>query len=624
MPDTFLSLTKSNKLRIPFVQGKFNMGGTGVLQFAGHNNLQLLISKRDPEIAKYENDETRDWWGFTVVRREDPKGGRRSSTYTYLVIDGKIPMFKSPSLPLLPGEYPNSFREPLEWGTFIKLYDYKIPGYRTIILFDLYNRISLLLPNIALPVRFFERRTGYTGHTFETTMSGFSVRLSDDKRTNLEEGFPSSSTISVAGEKMICQIFVFKKEQSEKYRKDEGIVFTVNGQTHGHIPASFFSKKSVGLSYLADSILVIIDCSGFSGRIREDLFMNSRDRLRGGALKEQIEDKLEELLRSHHGLRALKELRRREEIQGKLEDSKPLKEVLEDILKKSPSLASLLIPGFKVKTPFDFRNVGTQEEFAGKEFPTYFRLSLSETKQCPINRKFRVQYETDAANDYFKRDELPGKFDLFVEEQEKSPENILNLWNGLATLTVTLPEKASIGDIIQFKSVANDPTQFKPFEASFQVKVLKEAIAHDTQSGEKKKAPSEKEGNERAISSSLSLPQVIEVHRDEWSKFGFDDNSALNVKDTGEAGYDFYINIDNIYLLSEIKAKTSVNAKLLQEQYKYAFVLIGLALLKNDSDDKESENGERDVLKEVSETTKRLSAIILPMISYLGELELED
>ena len=33
MPETLLSLSKSNKLRIPFVQGKFNMGGTGVLTF---------------------------------------------------------------------------------------------------------------------------------------------------------------------------------------------------------------------------------------------------------------------------------------------------------------------------------------------------------------------------------------------------------------------------------------------------------------------------------------------------------------------------------------------------------------------------------------------------------------
>ena len=45
MADTFLSLNDSNKLRIPFVQGKFNMGSTGALQFCGENNIQLLISK---------------------------------------------------------------------------------------------------------------------------------------------------------------------------------------------------------------------------------------------------------------------------------------------------------------------------------------------------------------------------------------------------------------------------------------------------------------------------------------------------------------------------------------------------------------------------------------------------
>jgi hypothetical protein len=38
-PDTFLSLNRSNKLRIPFVQGKFNAGGTGVLQFCGQTRV---------------------------------------------------------------------------------------------------------------------------------------------------------------------------------------------------------------------------------------------------------------------------------------------------------------------------------------------------------------------------------------------------------------------------------------------------------------------------------------------------------------------------------------------------------------------------------------------------------
>jgi hypothetical protein len=624
MPETFLSLSKSNKLRISFVQGKFNMGGTGVFQFTGHYNLQLIVSRRDPETAELEKDDTKDYWGFTVVRREDPTGGRRSSAYTYLTIDGKIPMFKAESLPLLPGAYPDPYQEQMEWGTLIKLYEYQMPGgLKTNILFDLYNRICLLLPKIALPVRFFERRIGYTGHTFETTMSGLSVRLFEDRRTNLEEGFPDSSTISVSGEKMICQVFAFKKGQSEKYRKDEGVIFTINGQTHGHIPISFFNRKSVGMAYLADSILVTVDCTNFHGRTREDLFMNSRDRLRGGDLKDQIEKKLEELLSNHPGLRALRERRRREEIQSKLEDSKPLKEILEDILKKSPALSSLLIPGFKIRTPFDFRNVTEQEKFTGKDYPTYFKILLEEIKQCPINSKFRVQYETDAANDYFERSSLPGKFELCLQEKEIA-DYILNLWNGLATLTVSLPENVAVGDLLDYESNVSDPTQFKPFENKFQVRVLEEVEKHKGETGERKRPPSEEKGDDRSISSLLSLPQVIEIHRNRWLEFDFDENSALEVKDTGGEGYDFYINMDNIFLLSEIKAKTDVDAKLLQERYKYALVLIGLALLKEESNGKEQSKNDEEILEKVAGVTRRLSPIILPMISYLGELEIES
>lgn len=624
MPDTFLSLSKSNKLRIPFVQGKFNMGGTGVFQFAGRHNLQLILSRRDPEVAKFEDDETKDCWGFTVVRREDPKEGRRSSAYTYLTVDKKIPSFKANALPLLPGEYSKPYGEPMVWGTYIKLYDYRmLGGLKTNILFDLYNRICPLLPKIALPIRFFERRIGYTGHTFETTMSGLSVRLYEDKRTNLEEGFPSSSTISISGEKMICQIFAFHKGQSEKYRKDEGIIFTVNGQTHGHIPVSFFSRKAVGMSYLADSILVTIDCTDFSGRTREDLFMNSRDRLRGGDLKDQIEKELEELLNNHPGLRALRERRRKEEIRDKLEDSKPLKEILEDILKKSPGLSALLIPGFKIKSPFDIRTVGKKEKFVGKEFPTYFRIMLDEIKLCPINSRFRIQYETDAENEYFERHRLRGEFRLCVNEED-AKDYTLNLWNGLANLTVALPENSKIEDTLSYKSVAVDPTQLRPFESSFQVVVLEPYNKHGGPSGTRKKPPSQEEGEDRSILSSLSLPQVIEIHRDRWSEANFTEDSALLVKDTGDEGYDFYVNMDNICLLSEVKARSDIEAKLLSGRYKYALVLIGLALLREHVESEEEKKNGEDILKEVSKVAEKLSPVILPMISYLAELEIES
>lgn len=78
-PDTFLSIDKSNKLRIPFVQGKFNMGGTGALKFCGY---QLIISRRNPAIIRKwagksskwtSSDPRKDEWGVTVVRRERPK-----------------------------------------------------------------------------------------------------------------------------------------------------------------------------------------------------------------------------------------------------------------------------------------------------------------------------------------------------------------------------------------------------------------------------------------------------------------------------------------------------------------------------------------------------------------------
>ena len=82
MPSTFLSLNKSNKLRVPFVQGKYNMGGTGVMRFCGKEQLQLIISKRHPQIAD-SSDSSSSQWGFTIVRRQEASEGRKSSMYTY-------------------------------------------------------------------------------------------------------------------------------------------------------------------------------------------------------------------------------------------------------------------------------------------------------------------------------------------------------------------------------------------------------------------------------------------------------------------------------------------------------------------------------------------------------------
>jgi hypothetical protein len=291
------------------------------------------------------------------------------------------------------------------------------------------------------------------------------IKLDEDKRENLEKGFPTTCKISVLGQSMSIVIYAFKRDQEKKYSKDEGIIFTINGQTHGHVSKSFFARQAVKMGYLKDSLFVIIDCTDFEGRAREDLFMNSRDRLRNGTLKSKIDKNLEELLKNHPGLKELRERRRREEIESKLEDSKPLENIITNILKKSPTLSKLFIQGVRLPNPFKIKKAKSKEDFIGKKFPSFFNLTkeypLENPKQCPINMRFRVQFKTDAENDYFDRDNEPGEFSFFLNDDIISDYS-LNLWNGIANLTVSLPKGSKLGDICKFRAEVSDVTRVEP------------------------------------------------------------------------------------------------------------------------------------------------------------------
>lgn len=627
IPHTFLSLNKSNKLKIPFVQGKFNMGSTGALQFCSpKHNLQLLVSKRDP-LLPGNHDATAKYWGFTIVRREDPTGNLRSSSFRYLAPGKEILRFESPAIPALPGEYPNAYQENLEHGTYIKLYDYQIgPSLRTLIGFDLYNRLSLLMPSLALPITLYERRDGYRAHTYQSVMSGLNVRLEEDKRDNIEENFPNSAEITIEGQKMEIQIYAFKKGQREKYAKNEGVIFSVNGQAHGFFPKQFFERKGVGMQSLSDSILVLVDCSQFQGRAREDLFMNSRDRLREGPLKEEIEDQLMELLRTHPGLRELREKRKREEIEDRLQDSKPLAEILENLIRKSPTLSRMFIKGLNIQNPFNLVDGGTGEKFHGRKYPTYFKLSKEYSKDrpkgCPRNHKFRVQFNTDAVNIYFQRDVDPGEFRLFFEGNELKDYS-LNLWNGIATLTVTLPAKTLVGDILVFESEVSDGSRVEPFKESFHIQILQEETDDDGGGGTRKKPTDEKKKGSGKIPSSLSIPHITEIRKGD-SEYK-DEKQALLVKDYGDGEYRFYINMDNVYLKHELKTALKDDPKLLEARFKFALVLLGIGLLEYHNKNESERNDQTEsIYDRIASVTTAISPMVLPMIASLGDLTLVD
>jgi hypothetical protein len=624
MPETLLSLSKSNKLRIPFVQGKFNMGGTGVLPYCGKHNLQLIISRKHPDVAKHiSNDDTLQEWGFTIVRREPPSGGRRSSMFTYFAPERRIMSFYADRMELPETGYGTQVLPYLEWGTIIKLYSYEL-SLKSIITNNLARAVARMLPRPSLPIRFYEKRD-YSGHSLETNMNGLYVRLQEDKSNNVEDGFPTSHPLMVRGQKMKAEIFVFKKGQHTTYKQGEGVLFVINGQTHGVINQRFFSTKKVNMGYIADEMLILVDASEIDGRAREDLFMNSRDRLRTGDLYDAIRAELETLIRTHQGLRELKERRRREAISEKLSDEKPLQDVLNDIMKKSPSLSSLFIKGQDIGNPLKSKQVGEQEKYVGRKYPTYFKIVDKDIyKEAELGRRFRVQFETDAVNDYFSRDTDVGEF-LLYEGASEARNYHVNLVNGVATLNVDLPENIDVGDTVSYMCRVTDSSRIDPFVNEFVRLVIPEVIKDSGTSGSRKPPKDQNKGN-RETKDTLELPHVEEIREDSWEEHHFDKHSALKVINVEESIFDFYINMDNVYLQAEIKnLKKNDDPKLLEAQFKYAMVLIGLGLLndyaKSDDEDDEETIPIADI---VMQTTRAIAPVIIPMIDALGDLTSDD
>lgn len=627
MPHTILSISKNNKLSVPFVQGKYNMGGTGALPFCGDKKLQLVISKRCLDLPN-NNDSSFSKWSFTIVRREDPREGRKSSMYTYLTDDtGNMLSFDADSLPIIPMTTWQGYQN-MYYGTYIKLFAYSLPGgLKSNIILDLNYRLSMLIPELAHPVRMKECRD-YRSHTPETTLSGLLTRLTDDRANNLEEGFPSSETFHIDGQQFKCAIYVFKSEKSKNYREKEGILYVVNGQTHATARESFFNK--VNLSYLADSILILVDCSLVEVQYREDMFMNSRDRLRRGDFVRKIEGQIEEILRNHQGLKELNHERREGLVKARLEDDKPLQDVLQKIINRSPVLSQLLIRGNRISNPFNLNKTkGRSEEFEGKKHPTYFnpvgklydgRLRRS----VPINHDFQLQFETDVVNDYFSRPDEQGV--LFLKLNGKlHPELMkhLGLFNGIATLTVTLPQGVDINQEFIFETALSD--EYIPNNFKSEIRVMTEP-PQDTSSGKSgpRIQPPGKAGDKnRETPSSVGMPTIFETYKKDWDSIGMNEESGLILKKLDD-GSDYYVNMDNKYLLTELKnIKDEPRIKLTNAKYKYGMALIALSIESyykthnNDTDD----DLKIEVAEAVDKITSMLSPVLIPMIESMSGLE---
>ena len=180
-PATFMSLIGTQnaegnqsayKARIPFTQGQFNMGGSGVLQFVRY---QLVVSRRNPAHAADLSDPRFDEWGFTVVRKVETDQSRNGVVITYLapIIDSslgegnQVLSFAADSLRLMPAKLESGLLAPYEksvsYGSLVKLYEYElgrsankddaIRNYNSLM-----YQLETVLPMLGLQVRVAELR----------------------------------------------------------------------------------------------------------------------------------------------------------------------------------------------------------------------------------------------------------------------------------------------------------------------------------------------------------------------------------------------------------------------------------------------------------------------------------
>lgn len=666
-PDTFMSISGSNKLSIPFVQGKYNMGGTGALNFlVGPNRLQLVVSRRNPALLHPDASPRDRQWGYTVVRREAPVGNQKHSVFTYLAPenvnagrDGGVLAFDADEWPIFPvadNTMRDAYGRCAEHGSLVKLYEYKWKGSKSNIITSgggLLQRLDQALPELALPIRLYECRPGYRGKagSFATNLTGLSVRLELDRAENLDDTIenPRRSTIDIDGQRIRVRVFAFKdKARAKNYRTARNaILMVVNGQTHATKSEDFFTRKGVKLGYLKESLLVLLDCSDLAGVRRDELFMASRDRVRENDLSDRIMDELEDLLRSDPGLRELQSRRRKEEMEERLSDNQPLAEAFRDVLRSDPTLERLFLTGTSIPTPFARQGAGagTGGKFDGKSYPSYWRFKNKAhgdelQRTAHLGSVPRVEFETDVDNSYFDRgdnpDFLEGEWRIFRKDVEPAVPlpgcRMDGPREGIAVLHITMPPDVVVGDVLPLEVEVGDDTLVEPFTNRLQLTITPPGT---TGGGGGGRSSSTNRGHgDTGGNSTLDLPNVTPVKEDGWEARNFTESSALAiVRISGPDDrdqLDFYVNVDNKHLKTTQKnGGRDVNPVLLERQFMYANALIGMAMLNGENtlvraEDPEGDDDGESIEERIKRVTAAISPVILPMIDVLSSLSIED
>lgn len=601
---TFLSLLKGNKNEIAFVQGKYNMGGTGALVFCGKRRYQLIGSKKFDGSGNF---------GFTLIRKhpltETEMQTRKNTWYEFLKIDDRIPSFLSDTLDLgLKGRL-------FKTGTVIKLYSYDLPsGMRSVISRDLNQSINEFLFEPALPIYTIDKPERYPhDKNLARELYGLKRRLEQDDSKYVQDSFSENYESSEIGRmKVTCYVFRNKVEgktvkesretiEREFFKNNMSVMFSVNGQVHGHYTSEFITR-SLKMPLLKSHLLIHVDCTHMRMTFRNELFMASRDRLKGADETRTLRDLLTELLSKGKLQDIYKQ--RKDSISLDAGDTKDANELLRAFTKSVPlnsELFKLLSNTFKLDIPKEASkgegNRKKEEEKERKEpfkpnrFPSFFKLRTQSTEEkpaakIPLNGSRSVKFLTDVENQYFDRTKDPGDLKISLVSFKRNnveggtasgePKGLTDLLDirrtspsdGTIKIIFSPTKEVQTDDLIQVRAQLDGSGV--EYEECFWVRIMEP---------EKPKEDVPKEESPKP--ENFGLPQPHLVYKDKKEGFRswedcagagveMDFNTVVFPLVTGDQLEAIYINMDSHVLKSHkgrIKAITEEQIKLADKKY---------------------------------------------------------
>jgi hypothetical protein len=601
---TFLSLLKGNKNEIPFVQGKYNMGGTGAIVFCGKKRYQLIASK------KYDGT---GHFGFTLIRKhplsEAEMLTKKNTWYEYLKVDREILNFPIETLNL--GLKDRLFKT----GTVIKLYSYDLPGgARSVISRDLNQSINEFLFEPALPIYTIDKPERYPlDKNLARELFGLKRRLEQDDSKYIEDSFSEDYESTEIGKtKVTCYIFKNKVEgktvkesretiEREFFKNNMSVMFSVNGQVHGHYTSEFITR-SLKMPLLKSHLLIHVDCTHMRMNFRNELFMASRDRLKGADETRILRELLIELLVKSKLQEIYK--RRKDSISLESGDTKDTAELLRGFTKSMPlnsDLFKLLSNTFKLDLPKE-KTKGEiekkkdepkekEESFKPNRFPSFFKLRSQGTEnkpaaKIPLNGARSVRFLTDVENQYFDRTEDPGDLRISLVSFKRNditggtgpgePKQLSDLLNlrkaspndGTIKIVLNPTKEAKVDDLIQIRAELDG--QGVEYEECFWVRIVDE---------EKPKENTQKEEENKQENFGLPQPKLVYQGKKEgfvsWEECAsggieMDFNTTMHPYVAGEQLEAIYINMDSHVLKSHkgrIKSITEEQIKLADKKY---------------------------------------------------------